>query len=209
LGANGIVGGGIPIATGAAFASQFKKTGQVTACFFGEGASDEGAFHESLNIASLRKLPIVYVCENNQWAQFTPQDIHMPIKDVAKRAESYNIPGEVVANDFFDIYAVAREAIQRARKGDGPTLLEVKCNRWYGHFVGDAQKYRHEESVKAARREDCILKLEKALLKDSVLKKQDIEKMEKEIQEEITEAVEFARSAPLPDDSELLRDLYV
>jgi len=209
LGANGIVGGGIPIATGAAFASQFKKTGQVTVCFFGEGASDEGAFHESLNIASLRKLPIVYVCENNQWAQFTPQDIHIPIKDVANRAESYNIPGKVVANDFFDIYVAAGEAIERARKGEGPTLLEVKCNRWYGHFVGDAQKYRDEESVKAARGEDCILKLEKALLKDRVLIKQDIEKMKKEIQKEIAEAVEFARRAPLPDDSELLQDLYV
>jgi acetoin:2,6-dichlorophenolindophenol oxidoreductase subunit alpha len=209
LGANGIVGGGIPIATGAAFASQFKKTGQVTVCFFGEGATDEGVFHESLNIASLKKLPIVYVCENNQWAQFTPQDVHMPIKDVAKRAEAYNIPGNVVVNDFFTIYEAAGEAIKRARKGDGPTLLEVKCNRWYGHYVGDAQKYRHEESIEAARGEDCIFKLEKVLLKEKILKKKDIEKMKIEIQEEITEAVEFARNAPLPDSSELLKDLYV
>jgi pyruvate dehydrogenase E1 component alpha subunit len=208
LGANGIVGGGIPIATGAAFASQYKKTGQVTVCFFGEGASDEGTFHESLNIASLRKLPIVYVCENNQWAQFTPQETHMVIKDVASRAAGYNIPGRVVSNDFFEIYRAAEEAIKRARKGEGPTLIEVKCDRWYGHFVGDAQKYRAEESVKEARGEDCILRFEKTLFKSKALKKQEIEGIEKGIQEEISKAVEFARSSPLPDDSELLDDLY-
>ena len=209
LGANGIVGGGIPIATGAAFASQYKKTGQITVCFFGEGASDEGTFHESLNIASLRKLPIVYVCENNQWAQFTPQDVHMPVKDVASRALGYDVPGKIVSNDFFDIYEAGREAIKRAREGDGPTLMEVKCNRWHGHFVGDAQKYRPEESVKSAKEEDCILKFEKALLKDGVLKKQDIKKIEKEVQEEINVAVEFARTSPLPNDVELLQGLYV
>jgi pyruvate dehydrogenase E1 component alpha subunit len=209
LGANGIVGGGIPIATGAAFASQYKKTGQITVCFFGEGASDEGTFHESLNIASLRKLPIVYICENNQWAQFTPQDVHMPVKDVARRAAGYNIPGNVVPNDFFEIYKAAGKAVQRAKKGEGPTLLEIKCNRWYGHFVGDAQKYRPEESILQARNEDCILTFEKALLKDKILKQEDKKRVEKTIQEEIHEALEFARRSPLPDDSELLQDLYL
>ncbi len=209
LGANGIVGGGIPIATGAAFASQYKKTGQVTVCFFGEGASDEGTFHESLNIASLKKLPIVYICENNQWAQFTPQEVHMTIKDVYKRANSYDIRGAGAPNDFFPIYEAARDAVQRARNGDGPTLLEVKCNRWYGHFVGDAQKYRPEESVKRAREEDCILKFEKALLDERVLQKQDIERIEKEIDGEIAEAVEFARHEPVAEASELMQDLYV
>jgi pyruvate dehydrogenase E1 component alpha subunit len=209
LGANGIVGGGIPIATGAAFASQYKKTGQITVCFFGEGASDEGTFHESLNIASLRKLPIVYVCENNQWAQFTPQDVHMPVKDVVSRAAGYNIPGNVVPNDFFKIYKAAGKAVQRARKGEGPTLLEIKCNRWYGHFVGDAQKYRPEEGILEARNEDCILTFEKALLKDKILRQEDKKRVEKTIQEEIHEALEFARRSPLPDDSELLQDLYI
>ena len=119
LGANGIVGGGIPIATGAAFASQYKKTEQVTVCFFGEGATDEGTFHESLNIASIKKLPIVYVCENNGWAEFTSLNVHMPIKNVMDRAVAYNMPGVVASNDFFEIHEEAGKAIERARKGNG------------------------------------------------------------------------------------------
>jgi len=209
LGANGIVGGGIPIATGAAFASQYKKTGQVTVCFFGEGASDEGTFHESLNIASLRKLPIVYVCENNGWAQFTPQDIRSPINNVADRAAGYNISGVAVPNDFFKIYEEAGKAVEQARKGRGPTLLEVKSSRWYGHFVGDAQKYRSEKDTTAARKEDCIRNFENKLIEDKILQKQDVEKIEKRIHEEIEEAINFARESPFPDDSELMKDLYV
>jgi pyruvate dehydrogenase E1 component alpha subunit len=208
LGANGIVGGGIPIATGAAFAARYKKTGQVTVCFFGEGASDEGAFHESLNIASLMKLPIVYVCENNGWAQFTSQDIHMPIKNVADRAAGYNIPGKIVPNDFMKIFKAGGMAIERARSGEGPVLLEVKSNRWYGHFAGDAQKYRDEQSTKLARKDDCVFRLERILLKDKVFRKQDIKRMEDEIQDEIREAVEFARQSPVPEASELMEDLY-
>jgi TPP-dependent pyruvate/acetoin dehydrogenase alpha subunit len=208
LGANGIVAGGIPIATGAAFASQYKKTGQVTVCFFGEGASDEGTFHESLNIASLRKLPIVYVCENNGWAQFTPQAIRLPVNNVADRAAGYNISGVVVSNDFFKIYEEAGKAVERARKGKGPTLLEVKSTRWYGHFVGDAQNYRSEKDTKEARKEDCIRNFENKLIEDKILQKQDVERIDKRIHEEIEEAINFARESPFPDDSELMKDLY-
>lgn len=209
LGANGIVGGGIPIATGAAFASQYKKTEQVTVCFFGEGATNEGTFHESLNIASIKKLPIVYVCENNGWAEFTPQDIHMPIKNVVDRAGAYNMPGVVVSNDFFEIHKEAGKAVEMARNGKGPTLMEVTSTRWHGHFVGDAQKYRSEKDIAAAMKKDCILNFEKKLLEEKILRKQDFKKIEGKIHNEIEEAVEFARESPFPDESELMDDLYV
>ncbi|MCK4816290.1 thiamine pyrophosphate-dependent dehydrogenase E1 component subunit alpha, partial [bacterium] len=208
LGANGIVGGGIPIATGAAFASKYKKTGQVTVCFFGEGASDEGTFHESLNIASLRMLPIVYICENNGWAQFTAQNIRSSINNVADRAAGYNISGVVVPNDFFKIYEEAGKAIDRARKEKGPTLLEVKSTRWYGHYVGDAQKYRSERDIEAARKEDCLKNFEDKLIEDKIFQKQNVERIEEKIHEEIENAINFARESPFPDDSELMKDLY-
>jgi len=209
LGANGIVGGGIPIATGAAYASQFKKTGQVTVCFFGDGATGEGTFHESLNIASLRKLPIVYACENNGWAQFTSRSVHMRVNHVADRAAAYSIPGVTVPNDFFKIYEEAGKAVDRARKGGGPTLLEVKSTRWHGHFVGDAQKYRPAEDVEAAMSNDCIMDFEKRLLQDGTLGEQDIKEIKRKIEKEIEEAVAFARESPFPDASELMEDIYV
>ncbi|MBW1941322.1 MAG: thiamine pyrophosphate-dependent dehydrogenase E1 component subunit alpha [Deltaproteobacteria bacterium] len=208
LGANGIVGGGIPIATGAAFAASYKKTGQVTVCFFGEGATNEGTFHESLNIASLQKLPIVYVCENNGWAEFTPQAVHMPIRDVADRAGAYNMIGTTVSNKVLDIYKAAGEAIGRARKGEGPTLLEVKSARWHGHFVGDAQKYRVEEDVKTAKQKDCIADFEKKLLKEKILSKKEVKKIGESVHKRIEAAIAFARESPFPEPSELMDDLY-
>jgi len=208
LGANGIVGGGIPIATGAAFAADYKKTGQVTVCFFGEGATDEGTFHESMNIASLRKLPIVYVCENNGWAEFTPQTVHMPIHNVAERAGAYHMIGTTVSNDVLEIHEAAGEAVERARKGEGPTLLEVKSSRWYGHFVGDAQKYRGEDDVKAARGNDCIAEFKETLIREKIITKNDVEKIGKDIDQRIEAAVAFARESPFPDSSELMDDLY-
>ncbi len=209
LGANGIVGGGIPIATGAALAAQYNKTGQVTACFFGEGATDEGTFHESLNIASLRKLPIVYVCENNGWAEFTPQSVHMRIQNVSDRAAAYGMAGTTVSNNLLEIHSAAGEAVERARKGDGPTLLEVKSERWYGHFVGDAQKYRSEKDVDGARQKDCIADFERMLLAKKLLNKPKLKKIQASIQSQIDAAVAFARESPFPEPSELLDDLYV
>ena len=209
LGANGIVGGGIPIATGAAFAARYKETGQVTVCFFGEGATNEGAFHESLNIASLRKLPIVYVCENNGWAEFTPQAVHMPNSNVADRAKAYDMMGTIVSNNVLDIHKTAGKAIERARKGEGPTLMEVKSSRWHGHYVGDAQKYRVEKDVEAAKKADCIADFEKKLVKENVLSKAKVEKIGVRIQERIEEAVAFARESSFPEASELMDDLYV
>lgn len=208
LGANGIVGGGIPIATGAAFASRYQKSGQVTACFFGEGATDEGTFHESLNIASLMKLPIVYVCENNGWAEFTPQPVHMPVRHVVDRADAYGMPGVTVSNDLLEIYHAAGEAVQRARNGEGPTLLEVRSSRWHGHFVGDAQKYREPEDVTGAQQKDCIADIEEQLLKEKVLKQTDIASIKEAVNGRIEAAVVFAQGSPFPEPSELMDDLY-
>jgi len=209
LGANGIVGGGIPLALGAAFASRYNRTDQVTVCFFGDGAVDEGTFHESLNLASLLNLPIVFVCENNGWSQFTPQSVHTPVQDVARRASAYGIPGIDVSNDFMKIYAEAGKAIKRARSGEGPSLLEVKCKRWQGHFVGDQQKYRSENDIKAALKNDCVMSFREMLLKTKVLTKHALEKIDADIQSEIDAAINFARESDLPSDSELMEDLYV
>lgn len=209
IGANGVVGGGIPIATGAAFAACYKKTNQVAIATFGEGATSEGAFHESLNFAAIKKLPIVYVCENNGWAEFSPQSVHMPIKDVISRAAAYDMPAVQVPNDVLEIYEAAGKAIDRARSGKGPTLLEVKCDRWYGHYVGDSQKYRGKEAVQKAMEKDCILTFEVSLLDNHVLHKKDVEKIGEQVRAEIDEAVDFARGCSFSDPSEMMDGLYV
>ncbi len=209
MGANGIVGGGIPIATGAAFAARYQKTDQVAVATFGEGATGEGAFHEALNFAAIKKLPIVYVCENNGWAEFSPQSVHMPIKDVISRAAAYDIPAIQVTNDVLEIYKAAGKAIDRARSGKGPTLLEVKCDRWYGHYVGDAQKYRGKEVVEKAMEKDCLLNFEATLLADKVLQKKDIKRIGVQVQDEIDKAVDFARECLFPEPSEMMDGLYL
>jgi len=209
LGANGIVGGGIPIATGAAWAAQYKYPGRVSVCFFGDGATSQGTFHECLNMAALWKLPVIYVCENNGWAEFSPTKVHMPIEDIANKAAAYNIPAETVDNNVINILEAAYNAVNRARQGEGPTLLEVKCNRWHGHFIGDAQKYRGKEAVQEAMKEDCLKQFEDDLLKQKVLNKKSISAIEQQIRDEISAAVDFARNSPVPDISELAEGLYV
>ena len=143
IGSNGVVGGGIPISLGTAFASMYKGDNRVTVCFFGDGATSEGNFHESLNLAAIWNLPIVFCCENNGWAEFTPQRVHMKIENISQRAECYGMAGVTVdGDDVLKVWEEAEKAISRARKGKGPTLLECKTHRWFGHFAGDAQKYR-------------------------------------------------------------------
>lgn len=208
LGANGIVGGGIPIANGAAFASKYFKNSQVTVCFFGEGATNEGTFHESLNMAATLNLPIVFVCENNQWAEFTPLSVHMTIPNVADRAGAYGIPGVTVPNDFFIIYDEAKKSIEKARNGQGPTLIEVQSLRWHGHFVGDAQKYRPVGEIDAAMQSDCITDFESYLLENNFVDRNDTDTIRRQVQEEIVSAVAFARESSLPDASELMEELW-
>src|SRR2546422_2339045 len=157
LGANGIVGGGFPLATGAGLTAKHNGRGQVAVCFFGDGAANQGTFHEGLNLAAIWKLPVVFVCENNGFAESTPVSYHCSASDIANRAGAYEIPGIVVDGlDVFAVYEAAGEAVARARRGEGPTLIEAKTYRYYGHFEGDTILYRTKEELDAYRQRDPI-----------------------------------------------------
>jgi len=210
LGANGIVGGGIPIATGTALASQYLEDGRVTVCFFGDGASNQGGFHESLNLASLWKLPVVYVCENNLYAETTPQADHQPIRDIADRAKSYNMPGVIIdGNDVLAVYEETNKAVERARAGRGPTLIECKTYRYRGHWEGDPEVYRTKEEVKEWKKRDPLKKFKKYLLENDITQFKEISFVEKKIEDEIKDAVKYAQASPPPRPESALEDLYV
>lgn len=209
VGANGIVGGGLPIALGTALASLYRGEKAVTVCFFGDGASNQGTFHESLNLAALWNLPVVFCCENNQWAQFTPQSRYMKVEQVATRAGSYGMPGVTVdGNEVLLVRQAAAEAVARARRGEGPTLLECRVRRWSGHYVGDAQKYRSPDEVKAARALDPIQRFAAALSESGVLARNGMEAIEARVKGEIDDAVAFAVESPAAEPGEILTDVY-
>jgi pyruvate dehydrogenase E1 component alpha subunit len=209
IGSNGIVGGGIPISLGTAFASVYKGNDRVTVSFFGDGASNEGTFHESLNLAALWDLPVVFCCENNEWAEFTPKRVHMRIEKISERAVSYGIPGVTIdGDDVLSVQEEAERAIARARKGEGPTLLECKTHRWFGHFAGDAQKYRSPKEIEEAKGFDPILRFQETLFKLKYLKPEDVKRLELKVKSEIDEAVAFAVNSPVPTDDSLLEDVY-
>ena len=208
-GGNAIVGGGLPLATGLALADRLAgRTGCVTACFFGDGASNEGAFHESLNLASVWNLPVVYVCENNEFAESTPRSQHQKIKDVAIRAQSYNIPSAIVdGNNVEAVYLCAREAIQRARSGGGPTLVEAKTTRWRGHHEADNQSYRDKEEFQAALHNDAVARWGEELLKRGVSQSQ-LDEIHARVEKELNEAIEYADKSPLPDPADARADIF-
>lgn len=209
LGANGIVGGGIPLATGAAL--QLKRTGStgVAVSFFGDGATNQGSFHESLNLASLWKLPVIFVCENNLYGEFTPQDKHQPIRDIATRADSYAMTGRIAdGNDVLDMLRVTSEATSRARAGDGPTLVEAKTYRHRGHYEGDMGSYRSAEEVEEWMAKDPILKLETELLQDSRVAQEELDQVRKDVEEQLDAAAEFADKSPHPQPNEALEDVF-
>ena len=210
LGANGIVGAGIPLATGAALTAKLKKTGGVAVAFFGDGASNQGAFHESLNLASIWKLPAVYVVENNGWGEFTPTEYVVPVKDIAERAKSYAMPALIADGmDFFDVFAKAGEAIARARRGDGPTLLECKTYRFAGHYVGDALAYRPKaEAEKWMTDGDPLRRFATRALAEGLLSQDDLQRADGEVSRYIEEAVKAADAAPFPDVDEVTTDVY-
>jgi len=209
LGANGIVGGGLPIATGAGLSVKLRNSNQVVACFFGDGASNQGTFHESINMASLWKLPVVYVCENNLYGEFTPQKRHQAITDISQRATAYGIPGVTVDGmDVVAVYEATQEAIKRARAGNGPTLIEAKTYRFHGHFEGDPQLYRDQAEVQKWMERDPIPSFEKQLLESKVLTEEDLRKIREAVQREIDEAVKFAENSPYPADREAVEDIY-
>jgi acetoin:2,6-dichlorophenolindophenol oxidoreductase subunit alpha len=211
LGANGIVGGGPPIAVGAAFSNKFRKTRNVACTFFGDGASNEGAFHEAANIAGLFKLPVVFVCENNGFGEYTPQSKHQAIVDVADRAAGYGMPGVVVDGmDAVAVYEAAGEAIERARRGEGPTLLECKTYRFYDHVGvrGMGLSYRTDEEVAKWKKRDPIKLLEASLAKQKILSAKAAKAVHDDVTAEVKAAVAFAEQSPLPDPSALLEDVY-
>lgn len=209
LGANGIVGGGIPLATGAGL--QLKRTGveDVAVSFFGDGATNEGAFHESLNLASLWKLPVLYVCENNLYGEFTRQDRHQVVKDVATRAAAYEIPGVIAdGNDVLDVRRVARDAVARAVAGDGPTLIEAKTYRHRGHYEGDMGRYRPPDEVAEWLARDPIITFGARLVGEHGVSQKALDGTATEIERTLDEAAAFAEASPHPDPEEALEDVY-
>ena len=209
LGANGIVGGGIPLACGAALTAKTLGTGGVAVCFFGDGAANQGTFHEGLNLAAIWKLPVVFVCENNGYAESTPVRYHCSATDIANRAGAYEIPGIVVDGlDVFAVYEGAGEAIARARRGEGPTLIEAKTYRYYAHFQGDAGTYRTEEEVLRYRERDPIAGLKKYLKDHGMATEEELDAIDARVVRELDEAWEAAKAAPLPAPEETLTDVY-
>lgn len=209
LGANGIVGGGIPIAGGAALSAQKRGTDQVCLCFFGDGASNTSRFHEGINLASIWKLPVVYVIENNLYGESTHISYAMNIPNVADRACAYGIPGKIVdGNDVLAVYETVGEAVARARKGEGPTIVECKTYRWHGHYIGDPETYKPKEEVEEWKKKDPIPRFRKYLIENKILSEEGTNKIDLEMNEEIDQAVKFADESPFPEPEETLEDVY-
>lgn len=212
LGANGIVGAGMPIAGGAGLSIKMRGTDQVVACFFGDGATNQGAFHESLNMAALWKLPVIYICENNQYAISVAQSRSTSIKDVYMRKDAYGIHGCMVdGNDVMAVYEAAQDAARRARNGEGPTLLECKTYRWRGHYEGEADRtytYRTAEEIEGWKKGCPIERFRKKLLEEKAFVQEDFDRINLEVKQEIEEAIRFAEDSPFPEPEDALKGLY-
>ncbi|WZL74992.1 pyruvate dehydrogenase (acetyl-transferring) E1 component subunit alpha [Clostridiaceae bacterium 35-E11] len=209
LGANGIVGAGHNIAVGAGLSAKYRDTDQVCVCFFGDASTNQGTFHESMNLASVWKLPVVFVCENNLYGISTHQSRHQAIQDVSDRAVAYNMPGVTVdGNDIFAVYEAANEAVKRARAGQGPTLIECKTYRHRGHFEGDPGAYKPEEEQKEWFAKDPIPRLEKFMLENNVFTEAKMKKIQEKVGKEIEDAVAFANNSPDPSLESVVEDIY-
>lgn len=209
LGANGVVGGGIPIAVGAALSAKMMQTDHVTVCFFGDGATNEGSFHESLNLAAIWDVPVVFICENNAYGMSSPIDKMVKIDHLAKRAEAYGFKGKTIdGNDVELVRDVAAEAISYARSGKGPTLIEAKTYRFKGHSRSDQQLYRSEAEVKTQLDNDPIRQYESKLRMHYNLDEAILSKIKTEVENEVQIAVNFAIQSKQPSLSTLLEDVY-
>lgn len=205
----GIVGSSMPIANGLGWASQLSKDGRVSVATFGDGASNIGAFHESLNMASMWKLPVIFLCQNNRYGEHTPYARTTPIERISDRAKAYNMPGvHVNGNDPIEMYAAARQAVERARAGEGPTLIEAMTFRFHGHVFGDADKYIPPEEKKAAIAADPYPAFRKKLIADGTATEEQLAAIEAKIEADIDVAVAAALDAPYPGEVELSRDVY-
>jgi len=209
LGAMGIVGSGIPIATGAGLSAKMRGTDQVTMCFFGDGASNIGRFHEGINMASIWSLPVIFICENNLYAVSVPQSYSMRIRDVADRAVSYGIPGVVVDGmNVIAVHETAGEAVARARRGEGPTLIECKTYRFRGHAEGLPSPYRTKEELAEWMKKDPIKAYTEKLIEMKVLTKKQADEIDQGMVEEMDQAVKFAQESPFPKPEETLENVY-
>jgi pyruvate dehydrogenase E1 component alpha subunit len=209
LGGHAIVGGQIPLATGVAFASKYKETDQVTLCFFGEAAVNQGAFHESLNMAQLWKLPCIYICENNKYGMGTSLARAMSLQNVAEKACAYEVAAEFV--DGMDVLAMrqaTQRAVKRAREQSAPTLIEARTYRFMGHSMSDPGKYRTRAEIEKYQERDPIKLFTATLAENDILTDKGIEEFEAEIKEEVEHAVRFAEESPEPDPKELYTDVY-
>ena len=211
LGANGVVGSNIPVATGVALTAKVKGTSQVSVVFFGDGASSQGVLHESMNLAGIWKLPVIFVCENNRYAESTPFEYSVAGGSVSNRADGYGIPGvSVDGQSVMDMFEVGREAVARARAGDGPTLIDAQTYRYMGHFgADDPLGYRSEEEQQYYTDRDCIANCRTHILEGSFAEESELQEIEASCLAAVNEATEFANQSPFPDPEELLRDVYV
>jgi pyruvate dehydrogenase E1 component alpha subunit len=207
---NGILGSAAPIAVGSALAMKMRGTDQVHVCFFGDGQANLGSIHEAMNFAGVQKLPIVFVCENNQYAVSVTQSMSTSVEDVADRAAGYGFPGLVVdGQDVTAVYEAAREAIARARAGDGPSLIECKTLRFRGHYEGDAQTYRSQEEIERIQERDPLDIFEKQLRERGVLTDDIVQEMAAEVDKEIDEAYAAAEADPMPPLEDATTDVFV
>lgn len=209
LGANGIVGAGIPIAVGAALSAKKKKTKQVTVTFFGDGATNQGSFHEALNLAAVLQLPIIFICENNLYAEMTPIKDSVRIEHLAERGAAYGIPSVVVdGNDVRAVEAVAKKAIERARNGEGPTLIEAKTYRLHGHMYGDAETYRTKEEVAEWWEKEPLKRFKEVVLENNILSEERLEVIANQAKEDIENAAKRAIESEEPAMEEVFTDVY-
>lgn len=209
LGANGIVGGGIPIAAGAAMGIKQQKRDDAVVCFFGDGASNEGAFHEALNMAAVWKLPVVYVCENNQYGMSVSTERSMSVKDVATRAIGYNMPGVVVdGNSIADVAEAVDEAVARARRGEGPSLIECKTYRTKGHSRSDRNRYRTKEEIETWKLRDPIPGFASELLAHGILSEAEVAAVDETTTQEIADAIAFAMNGTAPTHIDIASEVY-
>ena len=211
LGANGIVGGGVPIAVGAGFANKYRANGAVSVAFFGDGATNIGAFHEAANMAATLELGVLFVCENNEYAEFTPRDLTMAITDVVERAAAYGMPGaKVDGMDPVAVFEATTAAADRARAGGGPSFIECKTYRFYNHHGVQTlgMKYRSDEEVEEWRGKDPVPRHEDLMVSVGAMTPAEVEAVRAEIAAEVEAAIEFAEQSPMPDPDDLLADVY-
>ena len=211
LGANGVVGSNIPVATGVALSASVRGTDQVSVVFFGDGASSQGVLHESMNLASIWKLPTIFVCENNRYAEATPFEYTVAGGSISNRAAGYNMPGvNVDGQSVIEMHEVAGEAVARARRGEGPTLIEAETYRYGGHFrADDPLGYRTEEEEAYYKERDCIRQITAHIIEGGYASEEQLQKLDEDAVERVTKAAIFANESPFPEPSELYQDVYV